>query len=545
MTKRGQSDDEARRGEERFRALIENLADVVTIFEADGSVRFVSPSVERVLGYTADDRDRANVFSLIHPADAEQARGAFARVASRPGFQGPIEVRARHADGSWRVLEVSANNLLADPSVHGIVGIVRDITERKRVEDVWRFLAEASAVLGGSLEDERPLIAVADLATGRFADWCLVDLVEDGEVRRLAASHANPRRRPFAPAVQRCFPIGPEVGYGPAQVIRTGQSELVERFPAERFEAVARDPTDLDALRGLRLTSYICVPIRVRGETLGAFTFISAESRFHYQPRGVTVAEEVARRAALALENMRLYREAQEAVRVRDEFLFSVSHDLQTPLTSIKGTAQLLARGLDRGEPRDAQTLTDGLARIDAATTKMAAQIAELLDLALLESGRPLDLDRGPVDLVALARRLAAEHQAADADQRLDVQTDLPELVGSWDETRLERVIENLYSNALKYSPAGGEVAVAINRIGGDGEEQAELVVRDRGLGIPAADLPRVFERFHRGANVAGRIAGTGIGLAGVKQIVEQHGGAIHMDSVEGEGTTVTVRLPL
>jgi PAS domain S-box-containing protein len=210
IAKRGHDDDEALRGEQRFRALIENLADVVTILEADGSVRYVNPSVQRVLGYRPDDRDGANVFRLIHPADVDQARAAFARVVSRTGFQGPIEVRARHADGSWLVLEVSATNLLTDPSVRGIVGIARDITERKRVEDVWRFLAEASAVLAGPLDIERALVEVANLAMRGYADWCLVDLVEhDGAVRRLAASHVTPAGPLTVSAVRRCFPFGP------------------------------------------------------------------------------------------------------------------------------------------------------------------------------------------------------------------------------------------------------------------------------------------------------------------------------------------------
>jgi signal transduction histidine kinase len=123
--------------------------------------------------------------------------------------------------------------------------------------------------------------------------------------------------------------------------------------------------------------------------------------------------------------------------------------------------------------------------------------------------------------------------------------TEPGELVGAWDKSRLERVIENFYSNAFKYSPTGGEVTVSIGRVSASDGKWAELVVRDRGIGIPAADLPHVFERFHRGANVTGHIAGTGIGLAGVKQIVEQHGGAVRVESVEGKGTAVTVRLPL
>jgi PAS domain S-box-containing protein len=175
ITERGHDNGETRHSDEWFRSLVQNLADIVTIFDADGAVRFVSPSVEHVLGYKLGARLEGNVFAFVHPDDVARARSAFGRVATQPGYQGPVQLRARHADGSWRVLEVSANNLLADPHVRGIVGIARDITQRKRVEDVLRFLAEANAALTGALDGEMALAAMADAAARQIADWCLVE----------------------------------------------------------------------------------------------------------------------------------------------------------------------------------------------------------------------------------------------------------------------------------------------------------------------------------------------------------------------------------
>jgi signal transduction histidine kinase len=181
----------------------------------------------------------------------------------------------------------------------------------------------------------------------------------------------------------------------------------------------------------------------------------------------------------------------------------------------------------------------------------MGQQLDELLDAARLEAGQPLELRRAPTDAVALARRVAAEQQATTERHRVRVETALSELTGAWDAVRLGRVLDNLLANAIKYSPAGGEVVVTVAReddpAGEDGAvgAWAVLAVTDLGLGIPAADLPRIFERFRRAGNVAGRIGGTGIGLASARQLVEQHGGALTAESVEGAGSTFTVRLPL
>ena len=168
-----------------------------------------------------------------------------------------------------------------------------------------------------------------------------------------------------------------------------------------------------------------------------------------------------------------------------------------------------------------------------------------MLDSTRLEAGQRLELRRDLTDAVALARRVAAEQQATTERHRVRVETALPELTGAWDAVRLGRVLDNLLANAIKYSPAGGDVVVTVAREDRAGAAWAVLAVTDHGLGVPAADLPRIFERFRRAGNVAGRIGGTGIGLASARQLVEQHGGTIAVDSVEGAGSTFTVRLPL
>jgi len=228
----------------------------------------------------------------------------------------------------------------------------------------------------------------------------------------------------------------------------------------------------------------------------------------------------------------------------RSALLAVLAHDLKTPLTAIKGSADLLERQARTGRLTPAR-VAERARSISAAAAGMAAQLNELLDAARLRSGRPLDLATQPTDLVALARRLAAQAQEATDRHTIEVDATVPELIGEWDVHRLERVLRNLLANAVKYSPAGGPITVRVAREDGPDGPWAVLSVQDRGIGIPAADLPWIFEPYHRGRNVSSEIPGEGIGLAGARQIVEQHGGTLTASSAEGAGSTFTVRLPL
>lgn len=228
----------------------------------------------------------------------------------------------------------------------------------------------------------------------------------------------------------------------------------------------------------------------------------------------------------------------------RVAFVDAATHDLKNPLTSLKGRVQLLRRRARRDGDLDAGQLEAGFAALDADANRMLTLIDELMDAAHLRTGRALTLRLEPVDLAALVRRCAEETALRSPMHAIDVDAEL-DLVGEWDPSRLERVVQNLLDNAVKYSPREGRITVRLGRNEDeDGAKWAVLSVADEGVGIPEADLPHVFERFWRGGNV-GEIAGAGIGLAGVRQIVAQHEGAIAAESVEGQGSVFTVRLPL
>ncbi|MBI2756027.1 MAG: RsbRD N-terminal domain-containing protein [Chloroflexi bacterium] len=235
----------------------------------------------------------------------------------------------------------------------------------------------------------------------------------------------------------------------------------------------------------------------------------------------------------------------------KEAFLTAITHDLRSPLGVIKGTAGLLRRQAAKGAVPH-ERLIERLRRIDDAVGRMDVQLTELQDVARLRTGQALELDRHAVDLVALVEDAAARHQANSADHQISVVLEgleEPMLSGEWDEARLERVLDNLLGNAIKFSPAGGRITLTLacqhKHPGNPLDRWAILRVSDEGIGIPVDDLPHIFDWFQRASNAAGKIAGTGIGLAAVRQILELHGGAISAESEEGSGSTFVLSLPL
>jgi two-component system sensor histidine kinase ResE len=235
---------------------------------------------------------------------------------------------------------------------------------------------------------------------------------------------------------------------------------------------------------------------------------------------------------------------AKDLERQRDEFLAAISHDLKNPLTAILGMGQLLVHRAQRQSGLEVTVLIEGLETIVRTSRQMAEQINELLDGTRMRMGRALELDLQPTDLVALLRRLVDDYGRTSERHTVTLETALPECSCTCDEIRLERAVANLLANAIKYSPEGGPITVALACSEQDGRPWVTISVADRGVGIPEEELPRVVEPFYRASNVTGTFAGTGIGLAGVRHIAERHGGSISIASTQGVGTTVTLHLP-
>jgi signal transduction histidine kinase/ActR/RegA family two-component response regulator len=393
-------------------------------------------------------------------------------------------------------------------------------------------------VLGSSLDYETTLEGLAQLAVAALADYCLIDLVDDdGRVRRVAATHRDPALQPVASRL-RDYPPGPQPAGVPA-VLRTGRVESVSHVTEETIARLARDAGHARVLRELGLKSFITVPLVARERTIGALTFSSTQQRREYGPEDVAYAREIAARAALAIENARLYGRAQEVNRVKDEFLATLSHELRTPLTPILGWTHMIRSGR-----LGAEETAQGVRVIERNSQSLSRLINDLLDMSSILSGK-MRIERAPVELQTLVREAVetVRPQAAARRVAIEVETDgLAPVSVEGDRTRLVQVFWNLLNNAVKFSAEGGRVCV---RVGGtDGAARVE--VEDDGAGMAAEFLPHAFERFQQADMATTRAhGGLGLGLALVKSFVEAHGGSVAAESAgEGRGSRFTVRLP-
>jgi signal transduction histidine kinase len=392
------------------------------------------------------------------------------------------------------------------------------------------FLAEVSKRLACSLEYKTILETVARAALPDLADWCIVDVVgEHATIERVAVAHVDPLVEDRLGARARLHTPAATALEGVPKVLRGGRAQLID---------AADDPV----LREFGAVAGIISPLRLGDSVLGALTLGSSRG---YCTTDLDLAEEVASRCAQALTNARQYASACEAIDLRDTFLATISHDLKNPLATIGAQAQLLRRLAASAEDsaQDRERLRAGIARIESTVERMTRMIDGLLDVTRLELGGRFELQRTSVDLVEVTRRVVAEHQERAPRHRIQVAGEAT-LTGNWDLARIERALDNLVGNAVKYSPDGGIITVLCVRERDELDEWAILSVRDHGVGIPASDLGSVFERFHRAGNV-GQISGTGIGLAMIHDVIGLHGGTIDVESTEGVGSTFTVRLPV
>jgi signal transduction histidine kinase len=404
-----------------------------------------------------------------------------------------------------------------------------------RAEAALRFLADAGAALAESLDYQATLTRITERVVPFLADWCTVDVVDDaGVLRRVAAGH----RDPAAAAALREIRDRQQQQWGSPQtsveVLAAGRSLLFPDVTEAIIDQFVQDPEVRALVKRLGVTSGMAVPLRARGRSVGAMTFSSNTPGRRYDEADLSCAEELARRAAVAIDNARLYREAQVAVRVRDEFMAVASHELKNPLGALQLTVEALA---EIDPARAPQAVTRTVTTLVRQTRRLAALVDQLLDVSRIEAGAlPVSLET--VDLVAVLREVL-DGLAAGLDRAgcaLTVRSPAQLMVRS-DPARLVQVVGNLVRNAMTFGP-GKPIDVTLE----DLPVGARLTVEDHGVGIPPDRLPHVFERFERGGAVGDR--GLGLGLHVVQQIAGALGGSVRAHSGTGTGARFVVELP-
>lgn len=499
--------------------------------------------IARILGYTAADIEGDNDWwtNLIHPADREQVRqAAYQSWREQQGHS--LEYRVRHKLGHYIYVwdrAIVINDEHGQPD--RLIGTAIDISAQKMLQERQHFLSAVSKLLAASLDLEQTLDQLVRVVLPDFADLCVIFLAqEDGSIGRAAAAHVDPEKEQRLRELHQLGSIDLESPHLAAQAMRERRSLLNPPISPELIDKTRPPEFDMERARALVPRSQIVVPLIAREQVIGAIFFGITLSERIYNEHDVSLAQELADRAALALENARLYSEAQEAVQMRDTFLSIASHELRTPLTILLGQAQLLERRLRAGQQLDPRSERSITTVINQAG-RLNKLVSALLDVSRLESGQ-LQLEVAPLDLRALLKQLVEGIRVDLTQHRLNLYAPDEPVVIPGDELRLEQVLQNLIQNAIKYSPSGGTIEVHLGRRG----THAIVSIRDEGIGIPAADLPGLFSRFFRAGNVARKnIGGVGIGLFIVREIVQLHGGHIEVESVEDLGSTFTVSLPM
>lgn len=565
-------EDDLRASQERLKILFELAPDPYVLLDLEGKLVDANRAAERMSGYDKDELIGVNLLQtrLFPPASLEVVRDTLARSSEGLPTE-PKELVLNRKDGRPVVLESRTYPVTIDNRTL-VLAIIRDITERKRLFEALKrtneelvagrariqkqadevpaarnrlaFLVEASTALTATLDYQSQLSRLAHLAVPTLGDWAVINVIEgDGALRPVAVADVNPDKERLAIEIQRRFTPS-QAGEGPYQtVLRERRSILVPEPSPSVLAASVQDPEHLRMVREMGPRSALFVPISIHDQVCGLMALAITESDREYGPEDLRLAEELARRAAVSIENALLYQaerqyrdEAERRTAQLEDLLWAVSHDLRAPLTVIQGQAQLLGRSLERAGTEREKANAEAVA---AGARRMNSMIQDLVDSVRMEAGQ-LELSRQPVALRPFVLDLVERLSGVLNPERIKVEIPkaLPKV--SADPDRLERIMINLVTNALKYSPPDSEVLVRGRRRGGE----VVVSIIDRGMGFTPEDLSHLFERFFR-AEPALRGEGLGLGLYITRTLVEAHGGRIWAESELGKGSTFYFTLPI
>jgi PAS domain S-box-containing protein len=550
---------------ERLAALVEWSDDAIVSKDLNGTIKSWNRAAERMFGYSAREAIGQSITLIIPLERRPEEQEVLSRIRAGQSVEHFETVRVRK-DGSLLPVSITVSPIRdASGAIVGASKIARDIADRRRYEreqqellereraalaqatehrDRLAFLADITAGLGSSLDYEKTIDNAVHLALPRLGDYSLVLVQDDaGALRLVACGHVIREREAIVRTIsERFIEHRTDVPTFTADIVRTGRPRIVPRvFDSPEAQMVLRTRPDLMPLGELfKPHSYAGVPLTVAGNVFGVISFgtTSDLSKREYSEADLPLLEEFARRVSLSIENARLFRQAGELNRLKDEFLATLSHELRTPLNAIIGWSRLLADGRLKDEAMKRAVLA-----IERNANAQAKIVDDILDVARGIAGN-LKLEIVPVDLVDVAQRGvdAIIPSAAAKHIGIDVAADGAVRI-SGDPGRLVQVVGNLLSNAVKFTPDGGHVTVGV----GQADGWATLSVIDNGIGIPAAFLPHVFDKFRQAdGSYTRRYGGLGLGLAITRHLVELHGGTVEVHS-EGKnlGSQFTVRLPL
>lgn len=514
--------------ERQFRVLADNIPQLAWMADSTGQVYWYNQRWFDYTGRTLDEMRGWGWESVPHPEYRQQVVDSF-RVSIERGTIWEHTFPLLGKDGRYRWFLTRA---LPVRDEHGTIerwfGTNTDVTNQ-------RFLDRATALMTRTLDYERTLQQLADLAVPDVADICIIDLREADVVRRVAIAHADPAKQALAREYSRKFPADLREGAALHGVIIGGETVLVEEISHALLERLARSPEQLHFLEQLGPRSWLAVPVIVSGQPVGAISMLTSESDRRYSLTDLTVMKDLGHRAGIAIENARLHKESRDAVRAREDVLAIVSHDLRNPLSAIDLGASLLLSSVG-SEPRARKHLE----AIRRSASRMEHLIDDLLDMASINAGK-LAIRPTREDAKRLLTEVIDAHEPLASERGIALERDVEQLAGvilDCDRNRMAQALGNLLGNAVKFCRPGDVVSIRARPV----DQEVRIEIADTGPGIAEQALPHIFEPYWSGRRE--KKTGTGLGLFITKAIIEAHNGTLSVASVEGHGATFTIALP-
>jgi signal transduction histidine kinase/CHASE3 domain sensor protein len=558
--KRRRADEERR----LLQAVFAGIDDGIILFDRSRRLVFANAGAARMTGFDSPEELCAAPGSVIaarfelrdengapFPMDNLPSRLV---LAGRPSATALICHRAGPA-APWRWSQVTASAITDEKGqVVQAISVFRNVSADREAQERQKFLLRAVDELTSSLDYETTLAAVARLAVPTLADWCAVDIVEGDQVKRLATAHIDPAKVSAVRELAHRYPPDPASTTGVRQIVRTGHPQLMAEIPHALLKAAAVDEEHLRLIEALELRSYIGVPLSVGGRVLGAISFVMAESRRVYTEDDLAFARALADRAALAIENARLFREvenaraaitaqlareerrradAEEQSRFAETFVGILGHDLRNPLNAITMTARLLRR------IAKAPNELNAVERVQSSAQRMSNMVGQLLDLTRSRIAGGISIDRQPVDLCAVVSEVVDELRRAYPGREIAWTGGAGARLNA-DRDRLAQVFSNLIGNAVEHGDPARPVTVTLRTAG----NAIEVAVHNDGAPVAPELLPYLFEPFRRTMARSQGSKGLGLGLYITEQIVRAHGGRVEVSSTAAEGTTFSVVVP-
>lgn len=536
---RVRSDESLRARTREYKALADNVPEVIARFGPDLRYLYINPAIERAtglkpaafIGRTGEDVGYAPEVASMWRKRLTRAFETARPVQFEFTYPSPYGIR--------NYITQLVPEFDDARAVASVISITHDITDRVQQEERQRFLAEVSTRLVESLDYESTLMNLAYLMIGTLADGCAIDVAApDNTLRRICVVNKNPRIAQLVEEMEARFPSAPDGSMPHVQAFRAGKALLYPAFTDDVLRTLAVNEEHFQLWKQIDVLSCMCLPLNARGRTLGVITLVSHDRTRLYDDSDLRFAVELAQRAALVIDNARLYQEAHDASMAKSAFLATMSHELRTPLNAILGYAELMELGVAGSVSKQQR---QQLERITASAWHLLTVIEEILTFSRVEAGRE-EVRLETVNLADLVDEAAAMVEPAAERKNLDfiVETPPAEATIRTDQAKVRQILLNLLSNAVKFTESGRVECVC--EIGPTG---VVFHVSDTGPGIAPEQRDRVFEPFWQSMQGATRKAGgTGLGLTVSRQLAQLLGGDVTLHSTVGQGSTFTVTLP-